>query len=397
MSKRFTDDDEALLAELGVEAVDDTRSGASARDERIIAGFEDIQRFVEQHGRLPQHGEGRDIFERLYAARLDRIRALPECSAVVKPMDHHGLLTATHDAWSPATIEHLNDDELLAELGGERELSNPLTELRFVQSAAAKRAAEDIAARQRCEDFGQFRARFADVKREIERGLRETRRFERKSEIEAGRFYIIGGQTAFVASMDKPFTNDGGMKDARLRVIFDNGTESNLLMRSLQRALQQDASGRRVTERSFGPLFAAGEDPSASTAGLIYVLRSRLDHPFVAAHRDVIHKIGVTGGDVERRVGDTLMDPTFLMGEIEVVATYRLFDLNRNKLETVLHRVFHAARLDIEVPDRFGQVVRPQEWFLVPLFVIDEAIERIRDGSISDHVYDPQSARLVPA
>lgn len=126
------------------------------------------------------------------------------------------------------------------------------------------------------------------------------------------------------------------------------------------------------------------------------MLRSKSDHHLVAQHRDVLHKIGVTGGDVARRVAAAPLDPTFLMAEVEVVATYNLFNINRTKLENIIHRVFDPARLDIEIKDRFGNPVIPREWFLVPLFVVNEAVERIKDGTITNYVYDPVTASLVP-
>lgn len=90
----------------------------------------------------------------------------------------------------------------------------------------------------------------------------------------------------------------------------------------------------------------------------------------------------------------TRLQPTFLMADVEVVATYELFNINRSKLEGLIHRVFEAARLDIEIEDRFGRPCRPQEWFLVPLFIVDEAVERIKDGTIGDYRYNPQQAAL---
>ena len=125
------------------------------------------------------------------------------------------------------------------------------------------------------------------------------------------------------------------------------------------------------------------------------MLRSKSDHPVVAANRDVLHKIGVTGGGVARRFVNAKLDPTFLMADVEIVATYELYNINRTKLENLIHRVFDPARLDIEIKDRFGNPVVPREWFLVPLFVIDEAVEKIRDGSITSYVYDPKAAALV--
>jgi hypothetical protein len=394
VAKTFTDEDDALLAELGIEAETKRESSRTPREERGIAGFEEIQRFVEQHGHAPQHGEDRDIFERLYAVRLDRLRELDDCRALLKPLDHQGLLAGEKPV--TATIaDEIDDDELLAQLGGDAAAPADITELRHVRSAAEKRAAEEIANRERCEDFDHFKPIFEQVQSELNAGLRQTRRFERKSEIAPGRFYILGGQKAYVAAIDEPFTNEHGNVDARLRVIFDNGTESNLLMRSLQKALQQDPAGRRIVDPSAGPLFADQNEDGDEASGIVYVLRSKSDHPTVAANRDVLHKIGVTGGDVARRITNARLDPTFLMADVEIIATYELYNINRTRLENLIHRIFGTARLDIEIKDRFGQPIIPREWFLVPLFVINEAIERIRDGTITGYVYDPKTASLT--
>jgi hypothetical protein len=122
---------------------------------------------------------------------------------------------------------------------------------------------------------------------------------------------------------------------------------------------------------------------------------SKSDNPIVAANRDLIHKIGVTGGDVAKRIANAKLDPTFLLADVEIVATYKLFNISRTKLENLIHRIFDPARLDIEIKDRFGNPVIPREWFLVPLFVIDDAVEKIKDGTITGYVYDPNSVRLV--
>jgi hypothetical protein len=180
-----------------------------------------------------------------------------------------------------------------------------------------------------------------------------------------------------------------------LRVIFDNGTESSMLMRSLQRALNDDAAGRRITDPSAGPLFAdqSAEDDQAS--GTIYVLRSKSTEPLIAERRHLVHKIGVTNTPIERRIAGANLQPTFLMADVDVVATYELYNINRSKLEHLIHRVFAPARLDIEVRDRFGNPVVPKEWFLVPLHVIDDAVTKIRDGTITRYRYSPESAALL--
>jgi hypothetical protein len=395
---KFTDDDDALLEELGVEVEAKPQGSRTAREERIIAGFEDIQRFFEQHGRAPQHGEDRDIFERLYAVRLDRLRALEECRALLEPLDRQGLLTVFAAA-SPMGFAEDDDDELLAQLGvGEGEPGG-ITDLRYVRSTADKRAAEEIANREACKDFDRFKPLFVQVQKDIENGTRTTRKFVRdagflKAEIKAGQFFILGGQTAFVAEVGEPLKAPNGETDARLRVIYSNGTESDLLLRSLQRALYKDEAGRRITDPVAGPLFDNNAKDHDLESGTIYVLRSKSDHPTVAAHRELIHKIGVTGGKVESRIAGAKYDATYLLADVEIVATYKLFNINRSRLESVIHRAVAKARLEITIQDRFGNPVKPHEWFLVPLSVIDEIVDRIRDGSIIDFEYDPATAKL---
>ena len=180
-----------------------------------------------------------------------------------------------------------------------------------------------------------------------------------------------------------------------MRVIYDNGTESDVLLRSLQRALHRDEAGRRITDPVAGPLFARESEADDLPSGTIYVLRSKSDDPKIAASRDVLHKIGVTGSKVETRIANAKLDPTFLLADVEIVATYKLSNINRTKLENLIHRIFDPARLNIEIKDRFGNPVIPREWFLVPLFVIDEAVERIKDGTITAYKYDPSTASLV--
>ena len=395
MAKGFTEDDDALLAELGVEVEVKKQLSRTPREERIIAGFEEILQFAKEHGRPPQHGEDREIFERLYAVRLDRIRDLQECRDLLAPLDQQGLLADTSSALPASEPDDLDDDALLAELGVEVARS-PLTELKHVRSTAEKKAADEVENREKCEDFATFKPLFEQVQKELDTGLRETRPFEMKAEIEKGRFFIVSGQKAYVADKGETITNEQGRTDARLRVIFDNGTESNMLMRSLQRALNKDDAGRRITDPSAGPLFSDQTLDGDEASGIIYVLRSKSDHPLVTANRELVHKIGVTNMSVDKRIAGAHLQPTFLMANVEVVATYELYNINRSKLENLIHRIFEPARLEIEIMDRFGRPVVPREWFLVPLFAINDAVDKIRDGTITSYRYDPHAAALKP-
>ena len=388
--------DEDLLAELGHAPETKKQAARTPREERIIAGFEDIVRFREEHGRVPEHGEERDIFERLYAVRLDRLRAQEDCRELLQDFDKYGLLATPPTAETPAD-EEIDDADLLAEFGVEPAGDVDLTNLTHVKPRAEVRAAEEVANRTPCTDFDKFKPQFARVKEDLDRTVRETRRFGEDADVRKGEFFILGGQMALVADMGEEFRAEYGRPDRRLRVVFDNGTESDLLLRSFQRALYKDEAGRRITDPNAGPLFGGEASEEDLESGTIYVLRSKSNHPDVAAHRDLIHKIGVTGGTVESRIAHAAHDATYLLAEVEIVAAYKLFNINRSRLENVLHRVLSPARLDLTIQDRFGNPVKPKEWYLVPLHIIDEVVEKVKDGSITGFEYDPKTASLVRA
>ena len=390
----MTDDD--ILAELGVDLTPKKIRARTPREERIIAGFEDIVKFRDEHDRVPQHGEGRDIFERLYAVRLDRLRALPESPGLLAEMDVHCLLKSGGDT-SLAPVDDLDDSALLAELGIDAAPAQDITQLRNVRSNTDRKAAEEIASAERCKGFATFKPLFDRIEADLASGTRVTRPFGRDAGIDQGDFFILRGQLAYVAEVGEVTKAPNGQNDARLRVIYSNGTESNLLRWSLQRALYKDESGRRVTEPDPGPLFGtAPDEPNQLPTGTLYVLRSRSSHPTIAAHRDLIHKIGITGGTVEARVAGAADDATYLLADVEVVATYKLYDVNRPRLEALIHRVLASVRFDAEIADRFGKPVRPREWFLVPLTAIDEIVQRIGDGTLVGLTYDRAQAALVP-
>jgi T5orf172 domain len=178
-------------------------------------------------------------------------------------------------------------------------------------------------------------------------------------------------------------------------VVYDNATESDLLLRSLQRALNKDKASRRITTLDLGSLFSHIEAADDSPSGYIYVLRSKSDHPFIAENRSVIHKIGVTGGDVKSRIANVKKDPTYLLADVEIVATFKLANIKRQGLEALLQKFFSSARLELELKDPFDTTVKPREWFLVPLEVIEAVIEKIKEGNINQFRYDRSTASLT--
>jgi hypothetical protein len=397
---KSVDDDIELLTELGVSVTPDEARRYTPRQERILSGFADVLKFREAYGRAPERGEDRDIFERLYAVRLDRLRALDDCREFLRSRDLYGLLDVAGTS-ATGSLDDVDDAALLAQLGvAAIDRENDITQLRFVQSAEEKRAAEAIANRAPCLDFASFEPLFEQVRLDLATGRREARLIGSTeislSEIRPGSTFILNGQLAHVAEGTDEFMTDYARTDRRLRVIYDNKTESdNILARSLQKALYRDDAARRITTPDAGPLFGNRADDEDFETGTIYVLRSRSTHPTVVANRDLIHKIGVTGGSVQTRVANAERDSTYLLAPVDIVATYTLYNINRKKLEALLHSIFAAARLELTIQDRFGQPVQPREWFFAPLSAIDETVQRIRDQSIAEYRYDPAVAALT--
>lgn len=201
---------------------------------------------------------------------------------------------------------------------------------------------------------------FQQVQNELDTGLRTTRPFKRKATIASGRFLIVGGKNAYVVEMDD--------------------------------------AGRRITDSSTGLLFADHTADGNDASSTIYVLRSKSDLPIAKEHRNVLHRISATSGKVDRRTANGTIDTTFLLADVEVIATYELCNIDRTKLEKLIYRIIDPAGFDIEIKDRFGNPVVPREWFCVPFAVLEEAIQRIIDGSIKSYksyIYDPQQVRLV--
>ena len=388
--------DDELLDALGVEIASIRGAKHTPAEERIIAGFEDILRFHQTHGRSPLHGEDRDIFERMYAVRLDQIRKIPEAHILLAELDAPGLLSGTADF--SVDVDSLDEDALLAELGIVAEPPDEINVLRHVRSSVEIQAAEEVANRTPCADFDRFKPLFDEAIAGLKSGTWITKPFAKNASINVGDFFIVSGQTSYVAEMNEANKTKDGRDNPRLRVIFDNHTEGNLLLRSLSRSLYPDGDtpvGRRLIRKDDGPLFGSVAEPADIATGIIYVLQSKSTHPFVTEHRELIHKIGVTGGKVETRIANAEKDATYLLADVEVVATYKLHNLNRISMENLFHRIFAGAQLDLTIEDRFGNPVKPREWFLVPLSVIDEAVQRIRDGSITNFIYDPKTATLL--
>ncbi|KHF77242.1 YeeC-like protein [Acinetobacter sp. neg1] len=394
----ISDDD--LLSELGIDLAPVKQVTYTAKEERLISGFEEIIQFYEKNERVPSNSNDADIFERLYAVRLDQLRKLPEARSLLEEFDQYNLLNSSTS--EPSNMPKLEDDDLLSELGIEVESEDNILTLQHVRPQKEREASELIATRKVCLDFPIFNEVFKQVEKDLEQGLRLTKPFGKDASIQLNDLFILDGQIVYVAEIGEYFKAPNGQNDARMRVIYSNGTESNLLMRSLKKALYDDIAGRRIlVTKNVGPLFNSSNLSEKDTdievkSGSIYVLRSLSDNEFIKANRHVLHKIGVTTGKVNKRITEARKDPTYLLADVELIATYSLHEnIVPQRLEKLIHKVLQSAQLDIVIEDRFGNPVKPQEWFLVSLNIINDIIDHIKNGSIETVYYDAEKAQLI--
>lgn len=387
-------DDKALLDELGVEYDLKKKINKTPQEEFIISQFLEIQQFYKNKNHLPKNHISRNIFERIYAIRLSKIKSFKECHVYIKPIDYQNLLDMEFENNEMISKEEISNNELVSELFMDEDQSS-ITNLKHVRTAQERKIVDEFAKREICKNFSEYKTIFKQLQMEIENGNRELIVLKNRPEIRKGDFFILYGQKTFVADVGKLFMQEYGINDARLYLIFDNGTESRMLMRSFQKALSLDDSARLISKNNLGPLFSNEVKNEDLFSGNLYILRSYSENPEIKANRNLIHKIGFTTGKIERRISNAKTDPTFLMAEVEVVASYKLFNIKSSKFENLVQKIFDNSKLDIIIKDRFGNPVKPDEWFFVPLDVIKDAVQKIIDGSITKYFYDPSKAKLI--
>jgi hypothetical protein len=179
--------------------------------------------------------------------------------------------------------------------------------------------------------------------------------------------------------------------NARLHLIFENGTESEMLMRSLAVELYKDPNGRRVmvnSERALDSMANISEEDQST--GYIYVLKSLSENSEIRDTNN-LYKIGYSTTSVEKRVANASEEPTYLMAPVKIVAAYESFNMNTRKFEKLIHSFFGESCLDIDIADKTGKICKPREWFIVPFNVIEQAIKLLVSGEIIKYQYDQNS------
>lgn len=350
--------------------------------DRLERSFLEIVEFYREHERPPR-SDTREIAERKLGARLDGILANEEKIAALKHLDEFGLLEAPE---APASIDDLID-------GDDFGLLDDGTGILDTSDLPQRKTPEtsiDAAQRVRAEDFEQFEPLFHQKHAELADGTSKLVPFPGMQHIVEGSFFVLNGVMLFIADVGETeykTTTVRVNRRERLRVIFENGTESSMYRQSLGIRMGE-GHGQAVVPAEFESILA---DDVAT--GYVYVLRSLSDDPQIQEVPD-LHKIGFSRGPVEKRIAHAESQPTYLMAPVEIVASYRTYNLKTSALEHLLHRVFSEKRLRLSQVGKDGRVYEPSEWYSVPLQMIDQAIALITSGDIVDYEYDAEAREL---
>lgn len=371
-------DDELLVAPERVKKL--------TSSDRLERAFLEIVEFRRVEGRLPS-ASTRKIAERKLGARLDGFLANETKAAAVKHLDEFGLLEAPE---APASIDELLEGDDLDELLDDESGILDVSDLPVVKRPES---ADSVAQRVKAKDFEQFESLFKAKHAELADGTFTLRSFTGLDLIREGMFFVLNGVMCFVADVgDDVELVVGGRRTQkqRLRVVFENGTESAMYKQSLMTRMYE-AQGQVLARSGYDVDDILDADIES---GHIYVLQSLSTDPVIANITD-LHKIGFSTTSVEQRLRGASTSPTYLMAPVKIVADYRVYNVKASALENLLHRVFADVRLDLTQVDRKGRDYDPSEWFVAPRAVINQAVAMIMSGEITDYEYDRASEQLV--
>lgn len=376
---------------LGLLAIEDRReSTLTPQDERLIDSFREISEFYESHNRAPELGE--DIGEYRLASRLEAIRKDPRKVKILLPYDYYNLLKS--EETKSISVEELMSDDPLGLLD-DQDGTDSIFTMSHVKPSERIRP-DYIARRKICKDFSDYEPMFDKMHDELSAGKRHLVPFKTE-DLQEGRFYVLRGVLFYMAVNSAELTEKtyaGELyrrKDGRTRCIFDNGTESTMLFRSLVKAMQHDGFSISDESKGFSTYEITDEDRQC---GYIYVLRSLSRNPQIRQMRN-LYKIGYCSGDVTTRIKNAVHEPTYLMSDVEVVLTARCYNLDVPYLEDAIHAFFKDVNVYFEVQDDHGVIHYPKEWFQAPLKVIEEAIQIIVDRRSDSYKYDSSVQMIV--
>jgi hypothetical protein len=360
------------------------RPSSITPDERLVSSFLEINDFYKKHDLEPKVGG--DIYEHKLASRLNHIRENNALNGLLSEYDIYGLLKTK--AKNFETVSDIFEDDNLDLLSIE---DSSLFQLTHVPNNQQRKNAEFIATRKPCKDFENFEGLFLQCHSNLKMGTYKLLNLEKHSQIQTGAFFVLGGVLGYIQSSEDLEINDQGKINGRLRVIFENGTESNMLLQSLVRSLQKEGGKLVAIDENKKPEAINASDKET---GYIYVLKSLSENPQIATVKNLF-KIGFSTTSVEQRISNAEQDPTYLMAPVKIVSTYKCFNMNPQRFERLLHRFFESSCLDVEITDKMGNKYIPKEWFIAPVTVIEKSIELIISGEIINYHYDKTNGSIV--
>lgn len=348
-----------------------------SEETRLIERFKEIMVFYYQNNREPE-SEG-DVSERTLYYRLKAIRESREKIDLLLQFDSCNLLERTVENEIKSINDILNSD-YLGILNSE---ADNIFELKHVPKET--RMPDYVASRKPCKDFENYEPFLKQCQIDIKSGKRQLRPFKNEQQIEKGYFFVLKGVLLYIAEIGEKELIKGKI-NARLRCIFENGTESDMLLRSLSAELYKN--GRRVTEHNdklLDNFYNITDEDQES--GYIYILKSNSNRTEIQTIKN-LYKIGYSKIPVEERVKNAEQEPTYLMAPVSIVSIYKCYNMNPQKLEQLLHNFFGSSCLNIDIYDKNGLRHTPREWFIANISIIEEVIQLIISGKIVSYKYD---------
>ncbi|RTL13429.1 MAG: GIY-YIG nuclease family protein [Neisseriaceae bacterium] len=351
-------------------------------DTRLIESFEEINRFIDDNQREPL--EANDVRERPLFIRLQGFRNDKARSELLAKYDRHKLLSKV--LYEPKSIDDILQDDDLSQIF---EDENSIFDLKHVSHISKRQEADFVARRKICKNFAQYEPLFKECQAELKSGKRNLIKFNEQS-LTPNTFFIVNGVLGYLETIYDLIKDKNSKLDGRIYCVFENGTESNMLFRSLGKMLYQNgyivssSNSDDIAEFSRGFNLVTDED---TQTGFIYILKSKSTNPKINSIEN-LYKIGYSTIPVEERIKNAENEPTYLMAPVEVISIYQCYNLNPQKFEHIIHTFFAKACLKLDVFGEDGKRYNPREWFILPLAVIEEAIAHIISGEISQYQFD---------
>jgi len=381
---------------LGLLNVKAKKSSARTSDERLANSFDEINDFIEKHEREPEPNPGNITEYKLYS-RLKSLREDEEKMMALEPQDKYGLFDVEKTEIN--SIDDIFEDDILGIFDDE---NADLFEFKHTPKPDERAKADFVARRRKCKDFDKYEADFKAVQNDLANGKRKLLPFKQEN-LRPGDYYVHNGVLLYLESVDfkeevQEFSSGERVrKDGRTHCIFENGTESNMLYRSLYKVLL--ANGKAVSknldivnEEFIENFSTISEEDEAS--GYIYVLKSLSDDSEIASTQNLF-KIGYSKNPVPQRIKDAEKEPTYLMAPVELVTAFKCFNMNTQKFEQLIHNFFGASCLEVDVFDSSGRRHTPREWFIAPLDVIEQVITLIISGEVVKYAYDTKNEVII--